>query len=378
MKEFTKLSTHYNGIVKKIYFTVTNDLTYDQRMDRICNSLAENGYEILLIGRKLNNSLPLPKKRFSQKRLRCFFNKGILLYAEHNLRLFFFLFFEKMNAICAIDLDTILTCLFISKIKGIPRIYDAHEYFTELKEVRTRPLVRKIWTEIENFSIPRFRHCYTVSESLAETFQNKYKIKFETVKNFPVLRPVYSEPSINKYLFYGGAVNEARGFEYLIPAMKYIDCKLIIAGDGNYMAKLKKLIEKNGVQNKVELLGMVLPQDLRQLAEKATLGIGLAEKEGINQYLALPNKFIDYIHAGLPQLAMHYPEYIAINKQYFIAVLIDTLSVEIVSKKINETLQNKPLLDQMRKNCLLAKEIFNWQNEEKKLVEFYKTIFKRE
>ncbi len=364
--------------MKKIYFTVTNDLTYDQRMDRICNSLAENGYSVLLVGRESNNSLPLHKKLFSQKRLKCFFNKGILFYAEYNLRLFFFLFFEKMDAICAIDLDTILPCLFVSKIKNIPRVYDAHEYFTELKEVLTRPVVKKIWTSIEVFSVPQFKYCYTVSESLAETFQNAYKINFKTIKNFPVFHPAVNEPSADRYLFYGGAVNEGRGFEYLIPAMKFIDCKLIIAGDGNFMVQLKELIRENGVQNKVELLGMVLPQDLRQLAEKATLGIGLAEKKGINQYLALPNKFIDYIHAGLPQLTMNYPEYIAINKQYFIAVLIDTLSVEIVSKEINEVLQNQPLLDQMRKNCLLAKEIFNWQTEEQKLMIFYKSIFKNE
>ncbi len=361
--------------MKKICFTVTNDLTYDQRMNRICNSLAKNNYHVLLVGRELNNSLPLQNKKFLQKRLRCFFNTGILFYAEYNVRLFFFLLSEKMDAVCAIDLDTILPALLISNLKRIPRIYDAHEYFTELKEVRTRPLVKKIWTAIENFSVPQFKHCYTVSESLAEAFKNVYSIKFETIRNFPVLQPVNLHPSDNKYLFYGGAINEGRGFEYLIPAMKDIDYKLIIAGDGNYMAKLKKLIDLNGIQDKVELRGMVMPAELRGLAEKATLGIGLAEKEGTNQYLALPNKFVDYIHSGLPQLTMNYPEYIAINNQYAVALLIDELSVELVSKKINEALKNQSLLDQMRKNCLAAKEMFNWQNEEQKLISFYKSIF---
>jgi hypothetical protein len=35
-----------------------------------------------------------------------------------------------MDGICAIDLDTITPCLAISKLKNIPRIYDAHEFFT--------------------------------------------------------------------------------------------------------------------------------------------------------------------------------------------------------------------------------------------------------
>jgi hypothetical protein len=55
--------------VKKIIFTVTNDLNYDQRMQRICGTLAGAGYDVLLVGRKLKTSLPLAKKNYRQQRL---------------------------------------------------------------------------------------------------------------------------------------------------------------------------------------------------------------------------------------------------------------------------------------------------------------------
>ena len=139
--------------MKRIYFTVTNDLTYDQRMQRICTSLARNGYAVALVGRKLISSLPLSEKKFKQKRIRCWFNKGKWFYAEYNFRLFFFLLFKRMDAICAIDLDTILPCLHISRWKRIPRIYDAHELFTELKEVLSRPSIQKAWTKIEKKAV---------------------------------------------------------------------------------------------------------------------------------------------------------------------------------------------------------------------------------
>src|ERR1043165_8632147 len=158
--------SHVSRLTPHIYFTVTNDLSYDQRMHRICISLANAGYRITLVGRKLKTSISLQQRPFAQKRLRCFFNKGFLFYAEYNLRLFFFLLTQKMDGICAIDLDTILPCLFISKLKAVPRIYDAHEYFTELKEVRTRPAVKKFWTGIERFAVPKFQCGYTVSEGL--------------------------------------------------------------------------------------------------------------------------------------------------------------------------------------------------------------------
>jgi len=113
--------------LKRLFFTVTNDLTYDQRMHRICGSLSAAGYDVTLIGRKRKSSLPLQEKKFRQHRIPCWFDKGKRFYLEYNIRLFFYLLRKRMDAVCAIDLDTILPCLYISKLKKIPRVYDAHE-----------------------------------------------------------------------------------------------------------------------------------------------------------------------------------------------------------------------------------------------------------
>lgn len=363
------------NFLKRIYFTVTNDLTYDQRMQRICTSLAENGYALTLVGRKLSNSLPLSKQKFNQKRIRCFFNKGKLFYAEYNTRLFFYLLFKKMDAICAIDLDTILPCLYISKWKNIPRIYDAHELFTGLKEVATRPRIKKFWTSVERRSVPQYKFGYTVSESIAEEFNRRYNVNYATIRNITRLREFDAAPSSEKFLLYQGAVNEARAFEQLIPAMKKIDCKLVVCGDGNFMDQLKQLIKENGVENKVELKGMLLPDELWTISQKATIGMGVAENTGINQYLALPNKFFDYIHAGLPQIAMNFPEYVKLNQQFEVAVLLDDTNPERIANTVNNLLHNDVLYLRLKENCLKARQVLNWQQEEKKLLDFYQSVF---
>lgn len=280
-----------------------------------------------------------------------------------------------MDGICAVDLDTILPCLIVSKLKRIVRIYDAHEYFTELKEVRTRPGVQRFWTAVERFAVPQFKNGYTVTEGLAAEFKKRYDRCYNVIRNLPVLLPPATAAERKKTLVYQGAVNEGRGFEVLIPAMKTVPCKLLVCGDGNFMTQLKNLIRENGVEEKVVLNGMMLPADLRRTANEATLGIGLAEKEGINQYHALPNKFLEYMHAGLPQIAMNFPEYKKINDQYRVAVLLDELSPEIVAKAINETLADENLLKSMSENALAAREIFCWQHEEKGLIRFYKNLF---
>src|SRR5688572_10729993 len=234
----------YHSLLKRIFFTVTNDLTYDQRMHRICTSLAENGYDVTLVGRNLKTSLPLTKKKFKQKRIRCFFNKKKWFYAEYNIRLYFYLVRQKMDAICAIDLDTILPCLKVSRHKKIPRVYDAHELFTELKEVITRPSIHRAWLRIEKKSVPKFQHGYTVSESVSEEFYRRYKVRYETIRNIPLLQPLTEQQSVEKFILYQGAVNEARGLEWLVPAMQWVKARLFICGDGNFMDQLKELIAK--------------------------------------------------------------------------------------------------------------------------------------
>lgn len=362
--------------MKRIYFTVTNDLTYDQRMSRICTSLAENGYAITLVGRKLPVSLPLDGNLpYKQKRIRCWFNNGKLFYAEYNIRLFFFLLTQKMDAICSIDLDTILPGLYISKWKRIERIYDAHELFTELPEVIRRPKILKAWTKIEKKAVPQFKWAYTVSESIANEFNRRYGVNFETIRNVPLLKTLDNVQISENFILYQGAVNEGRCFEYLIPAMQWINTKLIICGDGNFMEQLKKLISDYKIQHKVELKGMLAPDQLWSISQKATIGIALAEKEGLNQYLALPNKFFDYIHATLPQVTMDYPEYQKVNNEFEVAVLINTLEPERIAEIINNLLADTVLHSKLNENCRLARKKINWQQEEKKLLAMYQSVF---
>jgi glycosyltransferase involved in cell wall biosynthesis len=280
-----------------------------------------------------------------------------------------------MDAICAIDLDTISPCLLISQLKKIPRIYDAHELFTGLKEVVTRPGVEKIWKKVERTAVPKFKWGYTVSQSISEEFNRRYGVNYETIRNMPLVKPLDGVSPTEKFILYQGAVNEARGFEYLIPAMKMIQYKLVICGDGNFMDQLKQLIAENEVKHQVELKGMLLPDELWTISQQATIGVAFPENTGINQYLALPNKFFDYIHAALPQINVNFPEYKKLNDQYRVAVLVENIDPKTIANSINNLLADSVLLEQLKQNCIKAREVLNWQNEEKKLIRFYKNIF---
>ncbi|MBS1654629.1 MAG: glycosyltransferase, partial [Bacteroidetes bacterium] len=212
-----------------------------------------------------------------------------------------------------------------------------------------------------------------VSNGIAEEFKQRYGSEYEVIRNMPVLRSLTTVQSQGKFILYQGVVNEARAFEFLIPAMKKVEAKLVVCGDGNFMSQLKILVTQNGVENKVELKGMLTPADLWAVAQTAYIGIAVAESDGLNQHLALPNKFFDYIHAVLPQVTMNYPEYKKLNDQYEVAILINDLTPETIASALNNLLQNDVLYRKLRDNCLRAREALNWKEEEKKLVRFYKT-----
>ena len=347
-------------------------------MHRICGSLQSAGFPVVLVGRELNSSLPLTNQNFRQKRLFCIFTRGFLFYAEYNLRLFFYLLFQPMAGICAIDLDTIFPAYMVSRIRDVPRVYDAHEFFTEMVEVRSRPRVQRFWRSLERFALPRFKYGYTVSEGLAKEFNRLYHRNFIVIRNLPKTRTLDHLPKKEKFILAQGAVNKGRAFEYLIPAMKQVPVKLVVCGDGNYMEELRQLIRVNGLEEKVELRGMVPPDDLWKITQSATLGIGIADPQGTHQYLALPNKFLDYIQAGLPQIAMAYPEYEKINDEFRVAVLIHELSVDGVARAINELLGDEERLHELHLNCLEARKHLCWEAEEGKLIEYYREIFRNE
>lgn len=363
--------------MKHLTFTVTNDLTYDQRMQRICNSVANAGYQVTLIGRELKNSKPFKVETYAQKRLPCFFKKGKLMYLEFNVRLIIYLLFSKPDCFCAIDLDTIIPNYIISKLKGKKRVYDAHELFTEQKEIVTRPAIHKLWLKIEKFAVPKFKYGYTINEFVAGEFKRRYGVNYAIVRNLP--EPHFTKNDAiktDRFIIYQGAVNEGRSFETLIPAMKWVEAKLVVCGNGNFFEQTKKLIRQHSLEDKIILKGMVPPDELKEITPTAYVAVMLFEGTGLNQYQSLANRFFDYIMAGVPQVCVGYPQYKAINDKYNIASLINDTKAETIAAALNNLLNNTVYYNILQQNCFKARHELNWQTEEKVLIDFYRQLFK--
>jgi hypothetical protein len=382
---------------KNIYFTVTNDLSYDQRMQRICSTLAAAGWRVVLVGRTLPQSVPLTSQHFEQVRLQCLYHKSKWFYIEYNLRLFFYLMIQGIknnhkntqNIFCACDLDTLLPSFFATKLLKNKLVYDAHEIFTEVPELIHRPRTQKIWLYIEKRTLPRLSHAYTVNQSLAHYYKKKYGVDFAVIRNLPLHHKKNNETTHpntlqnsedlfenlpKKFILYQGAVNLGRGLPQLIAAMPHVHLPLVIAGGGDIFIDLKQKVQTMALHNKVFFLGFVPPQQLHTLTQRAYVGINLLENMGLNSYYSLANKFLDYIQAARPQVCSNFVEYAQINAEHKVAILVNDLQPTTLANALNNLSENAALYASLQKNCTIAADALCWERESVKLLDFYKKL----
>lgn len=363
----------------RVYFCVTNDLTYDRRMNRICQTLTNEGFQCELIGREITTSEILVKKSFNQTRLHCFINKGPLFYLEMNLRLVLYLLKQPFDILCACDLDTVPAVWFVSRFRKVKTVYDAHEYFTEVPELTNRPIKKGVWSLVAKIMIPTFDVSYTVGEELAKIMGKKYDVPFQVVRNIATQsKQPQTIPSFHdreQLIVYQGAINIGRGLPELILAMKQLpDWKLKIAGKGDIDNELSDLIKKESLGNRVELLGWVKPEEIPDLMSKAKVTVNLREKGSLNDYYSLPNKFFDTLQSGVPSINMRYPEYENVIKTFPGSILIDSVDPDIIAKAIKEIVTSEETWNKMSNASLRAASRYSWENDSEVLVTVYKKL----
>lgn len=369
--------------MKRAIVSVINDLSTDQRVHKTCVTLRKLGYDVTLVGRRQRKSLPLAKREYTTKRMFLLFEKGPLFYAEYQFRLFLYLLFHGAEVLISNDLDTLLPNYLISKLKGIPLVYDSHELFCEVPELQDNTNKKAIWKRIERWVFPKLKHVFTVNDSIAKIYSDAYKVPVKVIRNVPFYNQLHPVKQLSRYdlgipekkkiiVLQGAGINIDRGAEEAVEAMKYINgALLLIIGSGDVMEKLKRMVTDLNIANKVRFVGKVPLEKLIQYTSHADLGLTLDKDTNINYRYSLPNKLFDYIHAGVPVLASDLVEIKKIITQYQIGDCIASHTPQHIADKINQILRDGETLQMWKKNTKIAAAELNWEKEEQQLIEVY-------
>lgn len=362
---------------KKIFVAVTNDISTDYRVHKVCNYLINKKFDLDVYGRVLPNTIEVNRK-YNIIRKKHVFNNEAWFYAEYNIRLFFYLLFRKYDYILSNDLDTLPACFFASKLKRCVLVYDSHELFSESVELQGRMFVKNFWRKLEDFFLPRIKKAYTVSQSIVDYYDEKYHNNMGLIRNIPLKNDVLNIekvqfPTENNTILYQGVLNPGRGLKRMIKALHFINnLDLIIIGYGKVEEELKAFVLKEGMTKRVHFLGRIDREKLFNYTKIATLGMVLEEPLGLSFKYSLPNKLFDYIHAEIPIIAGDLPEIARIVNQYKVGVLVDDYQPKTIAKTISTLLKNKELLTEIKVNQQKAKEVLCWEVECRKLDKYFK------
>lgn len=304
------------------------------------------------------------------------FERGKQFYAEYNYKLYQLLMTQPKGIWVSNDLDTLMAVSQAARKKGSKVVYDSHEYFTEVPELVGRPLVRKIWLNIEKRLFPKVDAAYTVNQSIADIYSEKYDIPVSVIRNVPTRKPATGPKPTERILIYQGALNLGRGIELMIDTMEHLPgYHLWIIGRGDVEAALRSRAEHSPHPDRIELKGFVPWEKLHPITAQASLGFSLEEDFGLNYRYASPNKVYDYIQAETPVLVSDLPEMRATVEQHGVGEVLSAheRKPRLLAERVRGIVEGGGY-DGYQAACRRAAQVLCWEEEKKKLLGIFEGL----
>lgn len=244
----------------------------------------------------------------------------------------------RPDIIIANDLSALPLGLKIAESR--PLVYDAHEYSPEEYENQFiwRLLFRKYNQEFCQRYLPRVASMLTVCQGIAEEYARHYGVRPLVVHNAPPnqnLSPSGLRDDVIRMIHHGVA-SRARHLERMIEMMAELDQRftldfMLIEVEPGYMDFLRGRARHDSRIRFVEPVPM--PQICRRINEY-DIGLYLLPPDNFNHRHALPNKFFEFVQAGLGVAIGPSPEMAMLVHKYGCGIVADSFEPESLAKSL--------------------------------------------
>lgn len=375
-------------------------IAYDARVQKTIQSLAKNAdvylfcladHSTLNLGERVHLITIDRKENVKSKVIKTtFFWREFLYYVKVVKKMG-----VKFDIIYANDFPTLLPASRLAKYYKARLIYDSHEiYLGTLNQfysdniyflkrwvlIIIMKFIRAFGFFVEKKLVKQADYFITTSVSFLNYFKNIYPIRNSlVVMNCPPTKDLAKPINLKKQLnipensplfVFQGVLNKGRAINELLEAMRLVNVKihLLIIGKGMLKNNILDFIEENKIKN-IHFLDFVPADKLPSYTNAADVGINLQAPINISKKLASANKLFEYMHAEIPILASNVPENSRILHETKTGLLTENNPKEIARKiEILAFQDNSSYIS----NCKIAKQKYNWENQEKELMQIFK------
>jgi len=364
-----------------------NIIDFERRIFNQIHSAIKSGYRVQVFASgRTGEKKTEERSGFSLYRVKTiFYRGGPFKFISINIQLIFLLLTRKYDLIHCHDLWVLPAAACASWFRRTPLIYDAHEYYAGLEIFRKKPLSKYLWLLAERLAIRQVDVLVTVSERLGERFRDRYPNlkQIEIIRNLPRYEqadpnaaPLLFRKNKTKLILYQGHFKPGRGLENLIRAVGITaKVQLILIGNGELEPILKKIVKTEHLEDRVFFHKFIPTAELISASAQGDIGAVLFEPNSLNYAAALPNKFFEYIMAGLPVLTSNIETFTYYVNKYDLGLTVDPTDIKAIGRTIEKMISDENQLKKWRMNTLQAAKELHWGNDEKKLIQIY-TQFK--
>lgn len=345
-----------------------------------CCSLAKAGYSVSLIvadgnGNEILNDVTIIDVGSSRGRLsrmikttRKVYDKALALDAEvYHLH----------------DPELIPVGLKLKKL-GKKVIFDSHEDVP--KQMLSKPYLNAPakWILSKTFALYERYACSQLDVIIAATpsIWNKFQTintRSVNINNYPMLGEL-AAGEINwalkkNQVCYVGVIARVRGILDVVKAMGAVEkhTRLQLAGKFSEVDVEQAAHAEQGWSN-VDALGFLNREQVSDVLQQSVAGL-VTFHPAPNHTDAQPNKMFEYMSAGVPVIASHFPLWKDIIQGNNCGLCVDPFDSAAIGKAIKYLVSHPEEAEQMGKNGRKAVEQkYNWGSEEGKLLELYEGV----
>lgn len=272
---------------------------------------------------------------------------------------------QRYDLIIANEINSLPLAVAVAGMAKI--LFDAHEYYPSLRDdyFWWKFIFNPYFKYICRNYLPKINGLVTVSDGIAAEYQRYFNMTAKIITNASDLcdiTPSKTDPQKIK-LVYHGMASPTRRIENIIKTFSMLDKRFELylifspGSDPNYINKIKHISAE--IDN-IFFPAPVMPDRVIDYISQYDIGIYLFEPTNINNKMALPNKFFEFIQARLAIAVGPSPEMAGIVSRHGLGLVSPSFAPADMAGLLNKL--SAAQIDEYKHNSDNAARLFCAEN----------------